>query len=131
MGARGPELPSELRAFLFTCIDSVEQLEILLLLTASPRPLTVKDVAALAGGVEAVARAHLEALVARGLLRVQASGPTTYTCAPRSAELERYLDLLVTWHRSSKSLIVGFVAAHARGGLRGFSDAFKLRDEDS
>ena len=131
MGARNPELPSELRAFLFTCIDSVDQLEVLLLLAAASRPLTVKDVAADTGGAEALARAHLEALVARGLLRVQASGPTTYTCAPRSADLQHYLDLLVSWHTSSKSLVVSFVVAHARGGLRGFSDAFKLRNEDS
>ena len=135
MTGRGPELPSELRAFLFTCVDSVEQLEILLRMHASARAWTVKEMSAAAETAEPMTRAHLEALVARGLLRIQ-SGVTldaafTYSYEPKSADLARYVDLLAHHYHTAKASVVSFVSLYAQGGLRRFSDAFKLRDPES
>jgi hypothetical protein len=135
MTGRGPELPSELREFLFTCVDSVEQLEILLRMHANAKAWTVKEMSAAKEMAEPVTRAHLEALVARGLLRVQSSAvpdtASTYIYEPKSSDLARYVELLAHHYQVTKSSVVSFVSLHSHGGLRRFSDAFKLRDPES
>lgn len=135
MTGGGPQLPSELRAFLFTCIESVEQLDLLLRLRASERSYTVKELSGLHELAEAVVRLHLEALVARGLVRPHAGAsadlPATYAYAPKTSELRGYVDLLASHYHSSRTAVIAFVSNPSQGPLRRFSDAFKLRDSDS
>lgn len=130
MTGRPPELPTELRAFLYACVDAVEQVDILIHLQASGRVWTAKEVSIHEGIAEHAARAHLEALVARGLLRAQAGASLLYSYAPKTDRLKGYVELLATHYAGSRSLVVSFVATQTRGAVKTFADAFKLRDEE-
>ena len=121
------ELPPDLRAFLYSCIDAVEQIDILVLLCNSRRPWTAAATAMHLGLTDAAARHHLETLGARGLLQIAVTADVSYTYAPKSADLRRYADRLSELHATSRTAIMRFVASSPLR-LKRFSDAFKLRD---
>jgi hypothetical protein len=123
-------LPPELRAFLYSCIDAVEQVEILVLLCQSDRACSAKAVASNLSVTDAVARHHLETLVARGLLQATIGAEVTYRYAPKSVELRRYGDQLVEQYTTSRTAILQTVATASRRSVKRFSDAFKLRDSE-
>ena len=123
-----PSLPNELRAFLYSCIDSAEQVEILLRLRATVQPTTVRELAMTAQWPSAWLRHHLETLTARGLLRadVGAAEEVRYRYAPKSDDLRRYADLLAEYYGGHRDLVLRSLAAR---GARAFADAFKLRKD--
>jgi hypothetical protein len=122
-------LPPELKAFLYTCIDAVEQVEILTTLGEARRASTARAIAARLGLSDASARHHLETLAARGLLQITVGAEVSYTYAPKTTELQRYADLLLERYRDSRTAVLRFIAANPRR-LKRFSDAFKLRDKE-
>jgi hypothetical protein len=122
-----PELPADLRAFLYSCIDAVEQVDILVLLRNSGKPWTAAATAVQLGLSDTTARHHLETLSARGLLQIGVAADVSYAYAPKSAELRRYGDRLSELHATSRTAIMRFVASSPLR-LKRFSDAFKLRD---
>jgi hypothetical protein len=124
----GSDLPTELRSFIYACIDAIESMEVLIGLRASARPWTAREVSASFNLGENAARAILEALVARGLLGVQKNEELSYFYNPKSAELRLYSDLLAQHYATNRTAVVSFVSTHSRGALRTFSDAFKLRE---
>jgi hypothetical protein len=123
------ELPTDLRAFLYSCIDSVEQVEILVLLCRSRRAWTAAGTAAHLSMTDAAARNHLETLSARGLLHIDVGAEISYAYAPRSAQLRVYAERLTESYTTSRTAIVRFIATNPRR-LKQFSDAFKLRDPE-
>jgi hypothetical protein len=123
------DLPADIRAFLYSCIDAVEQIDILMLLHRSGQAWTAAATAAQLGLADAVARHHLETLVARGLLQITVASDVSYAYAPRTTDLRGYADRLSELHASSRTAIIRFVASNPRR-LKRFADAFKLRDTD-
>jgi predicted DNA-binding transcriptional regulator len=121
------DIPAEVRAFISSCIDTVEVVEILSLLVQSNRPWTVKA----AGGelrlAENVVRAHVEMLGARGLVKITAGPEVSYQYAPKTSDLRRYAELLCEHYAKSPVTIIRFIAARPRRAAEGFADAFKLR----
>ena len=125
-----PELPAELRAFLYACIDAVEQIDIIVLLHRTGRPLSARAVAEFAGLTDASARHHLETLTARGVLHVSTGSEVAYAYGPKTADLQRYSALLLEHYASSRTQVIQFVASTPRRSMKTFSDAFKLRNSD-
>jgi predicted ArsR family transcriptional regulator len=125
------ELPPDLRAFLHTCIESIEQVEIVIALREQGAVRTAREVAAQLGISTAAARGHLETLAARGLLDVQVSEETSYRYRPKSPELERYCDMLAHHYATARAAVLGFVATESRLSLKRFADAFKIRGSKS
>ncbi len=125
----GDELAPDLRAFVYACIDAVEQVEILSFLGGSASPRSAQAVGVALGLPVTAARHHLETLVARGLLQIAVGDEVSYSYAPKTMELRRYADLLINQYARSRSAILRFIASNPRR-LRRFSDAFKLRDPD-
>ena len=123
-------LPLELRAFLHSCIESIGQIELLMLLRGSDRFRAARDVAADLNMPVAAARRDLETLAARGLLEVRVGDETAYRYRPKSDDLGRYGDLLATHYITSRAAVLGFVATGAQRSVKGFSNAFKLRDPE-
>ncbi len=123
------DLPAELRAFLYSCIDSIEQVEILMLLRRTERVWTSRAVTTELGLSETVTRAQLEVLTARGLLHAQTGGEISYRFSPKTTDLARYTGLLAEYYATDRGAVVGFIASRARR-FRSFADAFKLRDGD-
>jgi predicted ArsR family transcriptional regulator len=124
-------LPPDLRAFLQACIESIEQVELLMMLRGSERLRTVREIAADLRITPAVARREVETLTARGLLEASVASETLYRYRPNSSELSRRGDLLAQYYVTSRLLIYKVVAASAsRRSVKRFADAFKLRDSE-
>ena len=122
-------LPTELRAFLHSCVESIEQVELLMMLRGSERFRTARQ-AASEFGIKTPARARhdLETLAARGLLEIRvAEDETSYRYRPKTEELARYCDLLAQHYITSRASVLGFVATESRQSAKRFADAFKLR----
>ena len=125
----GSAIPPPLRAFLYACIDALEQVELLVRLQRSGDACNARTLARELGIADASARHHLETLVARGLLQATISGELLYRYAPRSPELRHLSELLVQFWGESRPEVVRAVAA-AANPLNSFSKAFKLRKDD-
>jgi hypothetical protein len=122
------ELPSELRAFLHSCIESINQVELLMMMRGSERWRTARDVAADLHVAVPVARTDLETLAARGLLEVFVASEIEYRYRPKTEDLARYGDLLAQHYVTSRHLIFAFVSTRSRIAMKRFADAFKLRE---
>ena len=123
--AWSPELP----AFVYTCIDSVEQVQVLVLLGTGDRPWTARLVAQEMSLSDHVVRHHLESMAARGLIAVTVAGDaSTWRYAPKTDTLRRLGDELVEAYQRTPMAVVRLVAANARPSIRSISDAFRLRD---
>jgi predicted transcriptional regulator of viral defense system len=125
------ELPQALRAFIYSCIESIEQVEALMLLRGADRHKTVRDVSTMLRVPAATARRDLETLAARGLLEVRVGDETEYAYKPKSEELGRYADLLAQYYVTARAALYGYIATGSRLSIKRFSDAFKLREPPS
>jgi predicted ArsR family transcriptional regulator len=121
------QLPAELRAFLHSCIDSTEQIELLMMLRGSDRFRTAREAASDLRVPPAIARRDLDILAARGLLEASVGEETSYRYRPKSAELARYADLLAQHYITSRHVIFKLVSTQSRLAARRFADAFRLR----
>ena len=123
-------LSPELRAFLHSCIESIDQVELVMMLRGSDRWRTAREVASEFRLSQSAARQSLETLTARGLLEVRVDEETSYRYRPKSEELGRYCDLLAQHYISSRAEVMGFVATNSRLSAKRFADAFRLRDTE-
>lgn len=125
------ELPSaELKAFIYSCIDDVEQVQILALLSASDQALPTRRVAQEASLADTAARHHLESLAARGLVAITVAQELTYRYAPKTPALRRYGDELVAFYRRAPMALLRVVATNVRPSVKRIADAFRLRDRE-
>ncbi len=119
-------LPQDVHRFLYQNIDSVEQLEVLLLLLHSPER---------GWGTEAVARElyshpasiarRLALLLGQGLLRE--TEPGCYQYAPRTGELHATVLHVAEMYRDRRAAVVILIASRPIENVRAFSDAFRIR----
>jgi DNA-binding FadR family transcriptional regulator len=130
MSKDAAELPAELGVFIHSCIESIEQVELLLLMRGSEPMRTARDVASEVGVSVARARGHLETLAARGLLEVRVGEEIAYRYRPKSDELARYCDVLAQYYITSRQALLGFVAADSRLSIKRFAEAFRLRNAE-
>ena len=122
------ELPPELRAFLHSCIETIEQVELLMMLRGSDRMRTAREAAAELGVEVGRARRDLETWAARGLFEVRVGDEIEYRYRPKSGELSRYCDLLAQHYVRSRRAVLGYVATVSHLSIKRFADAFRLRD---
>lgn len=119
----------ELRAFVYSCIDSVDQLQVLVLLGTGEGPWTARLVAQQMSLSDHAVRHHLESMAARGLVVVTVAGDAaTWRYAPKSDTLRRLGDELVAAYQRVPMAVIRLVATNARPSIRSISDAFRLRD---
>jgi predicted transcriptional regulator len=122
-------IPEEVRNFLLQCIDSVEQLEVLLLLHRTPEqawsPETVAQ--ALYSNPGSIQR-RLAGLHANGLLASTAS--SAYRYQPKTSALDATVRLLADTYRERRVAVITVIASKPMENVRAFSDAFRLRKKD-
>lgn len=122
-------IPEEVRNFLLQCIDSVEQLEVLLLLHRTPEqdwsPETVAQ--ALYSNADSIRR-RLAGLHANGLLASTAS--SSYRYQPKTSALDATVRLLADTYRERRVAVITVIASKPMENVRAFSDAFRLRKKD-
>jgi hypothetical protein len=119
-------LPDDVYRFLYQYIDSVEQLEVLLLTRRSPgRSWTAGDMARDLYSHPSSIAGRFERLLGRGLLRESAPGCFQY--APRSAELDQAVGRAAEMYRERRVAVISLIASKPIENVRAFSDAFRIR----
>jgi hypothetical protein len=126
MESSASNLPPELRAFLYSCIDSVDQAELLLHLRGVGRALTVRELSADLGRAPLPVRQDVEAMTARGLLRAEVGDELRYRYGPGSEKLREYGELLADHYARDRDAVRRSISARA---ARTFADAFKIRKD--
>jgi hypothetical protein len=123
-------LSDQVRALLLGTIESIAQLETLLLLHQDATGTW--DAARVAAELRVEARsaeAQLVALAERGLLRAE---PRGWRYGPATPELARAVDALAADYEKRRVSVVEFLYSKpAVDKLRVFADAFRLREDDS
>jgi len=124
-------IPPRVQRFISTHIDSIEKLEVLLLLRArADRDWNARDVSQELRITEASANARLEDLKARRLL-VAAGNPPTYRYNPASSDDAQDVAQLQETYSTRRVSVISFIFSKPLDKVRGFADAFRLkRDKD-
>lgn len=125
-------VPEPARRFLCSEIESVRQLEALLLLRGSAVTWTPSALGVELRSNPRWTEQQLEQLRAKGLVAAaEATGDElAYRYAPASGELRRTVDLVADLFARRKQTVIALIFAEAdRDTLQAFSDAFRLRRE--
>jgi hypothetical protein len=125
-------LPPQVQRFIATHIDSIEKLEVLLLLrTRADRDWSARDVSQELRITESSATARLEDLTARRLLVKAAGSASSYRYHPASPEDEQDVSELQATYSTRRVSVISFIFSKPLDKVRGFADAFRLkRDKD-
>ena len=119
-------LPEDVRQFLHQHIDSVEQLEVLLLLWRTPnRGWTSEEVATAVYSHPSSVVRRLALLLGHGLLREREPG--CYQYAPRTAEQHETVTRVDHMYRERRVAVITLIASKPIENVRAFSDAFRIR----
>jgi hypothetical protein len=119
-------LPEDVHRFLYQNIDSVEQLEVLLLLWRTPeRGWTSDEVATAVYSHPTSVVRRLAMLLGQGLLREREPG--CYQYAPRTADLHETVTRLDHMYRERRVAVITLIASKPIENVRAFSDAFRIR----
>ena len=123
-------IPAEIARFLEERIDSVAELEGLLLLRRDPEMKW--DARTLAGRLY-IAESETEELLSRlcenGLATVDGREPERYFYAPVSSDLRALVDRVVELYSRHLVPVANFIHSKSRPRVQGFADAFKLRKD--
>ncbi|HEY7504647.1 MAG TPA: hypothetical protein VH700_11145 [Gemmatimonadales bacterium] len=119
-------LPEDVRQFLHQNIESVEQLEVLLLLwRTAERGWTSEEVATAVYSHPSSVVRRLAMLLGQGLLREREPGCFQY--APRTAEQHAAVTHLDHMYRERRVAVITLIASKPIENVRAFSDAFRIR----
>jgi hypothetical protein len=126
------ELPAPVRQFVIECIDSVEQIEVLMFLrehrakawdaTAVSRELR--------SAPESVAK-RLKDLQLRKLIVQESLPDLSYRYLPQSEKLGQLVDALAEEYRTRRFTIINLIFSKPADALRTFADAFKIKKGDT
>jgi hypothetical protein len=119
-------LPEDVHRFLYQNIESVEQLEVLLLLWRTPERGWTSDEVAIAvySHPSSVVR-RLAILLGQGLLREREPG--CYQYAPGTADLHDTVTRLDHVYHERRVAVITLIASRPIENVRAFSDAFRMR----
>ncbi len=118
----------ELRQFINRCVSSVEQLEILRLLSSQPgRAFTVADVFREVRSSEKSIEASLEGFCRSDLLTAEPGGQ--YRFNPKTPELGQAVAELMRTYRERRVAVIELIYSKPGDTIQDFADAFKLRKE--
>jgi hypothetical protein len=118
-------VPAPVRRFIAGHIESVGQLEVLLLLrAAADKEWTTKEVARAVVTQPASAAGWLAQLAADGLLGLTGE---RYRYSPPSEDVERAIDELAESYAKYRVAVIGLIFSKPNEHVRGFPEAFRLR----
>jgi hypothetical protein len=124
-------VPEIVRSLIARHIDSVLELEILLLLYGSrPRAWSADEVVEKLRIDRAWAVTQLGRLCDHGLLRCEASPAPTYAYAPASADTDAAAAALDAAYADRRVSVIELIFAKPLDKIRSFADAFRIRGRD-
>jgi hypothetical protein len=125
-------LPAAVETFLRNYIDTLQQIELLMLLMKSPdRWWDAPAVAKAIGTDPTSARVDLERLGSRNLLAISISSEVRYRFQPGTASLQAATDAFQDALRTHGLDVFRFVSDTPRRAMRDFADAFRIRRDDA
>ena len=119
------DLPVELRTFILEHINSVAQLEALLLLRRSAGEWTVEAIARELRIDQAAASEQLTELTRRGVTQ-RLDGPERFRYAPR-ADVDPVVAEIQKAYEERRVRIIGLIYSTPRARVQDFADAFRIR----
>jgi hypothetical protein len=123
-------IPQEVRAFIADQIDSVLQLELLLLLHKKrDRDFGAAEVVAELRIDPTWAAAQLEDFCARGILTCAEAPSRRYRYAPKSPEIDGAITKLDQTYTDRRVSVISLIFSKPTDKLRSFADAFRVRKE--
>lgn len=125
------DLGGDVRRILLEDVDSVEQLEALLLLQSEPdRRWSADEVARRLYVQSGSAARSLLQFQERGYLNSLGSGPETlYFYSPRDAALDTAVRGLARAYRERRVRVISLVFGKPSAKVRTFAEAFRIREE--
>jgi hypothetical protein len=125
------ELPPAVTAFVDEHIETLEHLEVLMLLMKSPdRWWDAAAVAENTGIAASVAGAALERLASRNLLAITITSDVRYRFQPGTPALQEASEQFGEVCRTNAGALFRVVAEGQRRAIRDFADAFRVRRHD-
>jgi hypothetical protein len=124
-------LPAEVKQFIYTYINSVEQLEVLLLLhTNHTTDWSAHRVSEALRTNELSAASRLADLAARGILVATGESPILYRYAPTPDSLNDTISTLASLYVHFRFRIIEAIFAKPNDYVRVYADAFRIRKGD-
>lgn len=122
------ELPDDVRRFVIEHINSVEQLETLLLLWSnSAREWSADEVSQALYTPPAAAAMRLEDLRQRGFVTLTGTPGDRYRYRSSSDEQMRLIARLADLYRERRVTIISLIYSKPHDQVQAFADAFKIR----
>ena len=126
----GDSLSPPVKQLLARHIQSVEQLEVLLLLRSQPqRAWTAAEVFEVIRSSEPSIAARLQAFTAQGFLVEEKGPPAKYRFAPKDQNLDAAVDQTATAYQTWRVRVIEAIFAPQTDPVQSFADAFKLRKD--
>lgn len=129
--AGSPAIPADVARFVAANIETLEQLELLLLLVQAPDrwwdATTVADTLSIPTDT---ARQALDHFAMRNLLAIRITGDLRYQFQPGEPRLGDAARAVVETFRVNRLGILRLVARQDRRSIRDFADAFRIRRDD-
>ncbi|WP_163863314.1 hypothetical protein [Myxococcus eversor] len=123
-------LPPRVQRFITTHIDSLEKLEVLLLLRAHPgREWTASSVSLELRITEPSAAARLTDLTASKLLVSDGGAVSVYRFSPASSEDAQAVTELAAVYGARRVTVISFIFSRPLDKVRGFAEAFVLKKD--
>jgi len=120
----------DVKTFILEKVESVEHVEILLLLHAHPeRDWSADEISQTLRNSRESANLRLSDLAGKGILRPSASDSTRYRYAPRDHKLAETVDKLVTTYSERRVSVINLIFSKPLERIQVFADAFKIRKD--
>lgn len=126
----GDQIPENIRQFIFACIDSVEQIEVLALLHDHPeKQWSYLSVSQELRSTEGSVEKRLRDLADRRVIQPIASA--TFRYEPRSDDVKQIVTELVGIYRLRPYRVMELIFSKPVNAMQSFADAFRFKKEDS
>jgi hypothetical protein len=123
-------IPNDINQFIIEKIESVAQLEALLLLRNNPeKGWSVRALAARLYISDEQTAELLLALCAQGFATIDADNPAVYRFRPSSTELKTTLDRLAEIYAKHLVPVTNLIHSKPKSRIQQFADAFRLRKD--
>lgn len=124
-------IPEEIKQFLIENIDSIAELEGLLLLRSNPQELwSASSLAQRLYAAQEQIESVLERLKSLGFLATKGDNPKTYFYYPRSTALAHTVDRIAEVYSKYLIPVTNLIHSKSETRIQEFANAFKLRKKD-
>jgi hypothetical protein len=131
MHKSGRPIPDAVDQFLAKYVNSIEYLEILLLLAEDPeRRFTAEEVAQEIYAVSVSASRRLEKMVVDKLVEATGESARSYRFAPIDEALPTLVAQVAQTYRERRVAVTTVIASRPMENVRAFADAFRLGKKD-